>query len=76
MAAAKHRETTRWIVRHVLSFVPTKRELTGDDMIKMGYKSGRWLGEILEAIKLERMDGNIKTREDELQYLDENLMRR
>gem|GEM_PF-6629390 len=76
MATVKRWQTRRWIVRHVLSFVPTKRELTGDDILKMGYKSGQWLGEILEAIKLERMDGNIKTRDEELHYVDENLMRR
>jgi len=76
LAAVKRRQTRRWIVRHVLSFIPTKRELTGGDMIKMGYKPGRWLGETLEAIKLERMDGNIKSREDELRYLDDSLMRR
>jgi tRNA nucleotidyltransferase (CCA-adding enzyme) len=76
MAAVKRRQTKRWITLHAFSFVPTKRELTGDDMLNMGYKAGRWIGEILEAIKLERMDGNIKTREEEMQYLDESLMRR
>jgi len=76
MAAVKHRKTRRWIAHHAMSFVPTKTELTGDDILKMGHKPGRWLGEMLEAIKLERMDGKIKTREDEMRYVDDSLMRR
>jgi len=75
MAALKRRHTRRWIARHVLSFVPIKRELTGDDVLKLGLKPGPWLGEALENIRLERMNGTIKTREDELLYLKENLTR-
>jgi len=76
MAASKRLQTRRWIARHVLSFVPTKRELTGNDVIKMGCQSGPWLGEALESVRLERMNGNIKTRADELAYLNESLARR
>jgi tRNA nucleotidyltransferase (CCA-adding enzyme) len=76
MASVKRRQTRRWIARHALSFVPTKRELTGRDLLVMGHRPGPWVGEILETIRLERMDGSIKTREDELQYLNDSLMRR
>ncbi|MCL2010965.1 MAG: hypothetical protein FWG71_10550, partial [Synergistaceae bacterium] len=76
MAVVKRRKTRRWIVRHALSFIPAKKILTGDDMLEMGYTAGPWLGEILDAIKLERIDGNIKTREEEMRYLEDCLMRR
>lgn len=75
MATAKLHQTRRWIARHMLSFITMKGKLNGDDLLKMGYKPGKWLGELLEAIKLGRMDGSIKTREDELHYLDNYLTR-
>ena len=76
MASVKRRQTKRWIARHAASFAQSKTEMTGDDLLQMGYKPGPWIGEVLEAIKLERMDGHIKTRDDEMRYLDETLTRR
>ncbi|MDR3265126.1 MAG: CBS domain-containing protein [Synergistaceae bacterium] len=75
VASAKRRQTRRWIARHVLSFSPMKGELTGGDMLKMGYRAGPWVGELLEQVRLERMDGKVKTRDDEMRYLKENMLR-
>jgi tRNA nucleotidyltransferase (CCA-adding enzyme) len=75
MAAAKRRQTRRWLSLQLFSFAPLKGELTGDDLLKLGYSPGAWLGEMLEGIRLERMDGKIKTREDETLYLQEMLRR-
>jgi tRNA nucleotidyltransferase (CCA-adding enzyme) len=75
MAAVKRRQTRRWISLQLFSFAPLKGELNGDDLLKLGYSSGAWLGEMLEGIRLERMDGKIKTREDEVLYLQEMLRR-
>jgi tRNA nucleotidyltransferase (CCA-adding enzyme) len=75
MAAVKRRQTRRWLSLQLFSFAPLKGELNGDDLLKLGYSSGSWLGEMLEGIRLERMDGKIKTREDEVLYLQEMLRR-
>jgi tRNA nucleotidyltransferase (CCA-adding enzyme) len=75
MAAVKRRQTRRWLALQLFSFAPLKGELNGDDLLKLGYSSGSWLGEMLEGIRLERMDGKIKTREDEVLYLQEMLRR-
>ena len=75
MAAVKRRQTRRWLLFYVIFLAPLKGELTGDDLLKMGYKPGPWLGELLEELRLERMDGRVKTRDDELQYVKDNMMR-
>ncbi|MDR1730459.1 MAG: CBS domain-containing protein [Synergistaceae bacterium] len=74
-AATKRRQVRRWIVRHVISFLPMKGELTGRDMLNMGYRPGPWIGELLEQIRLERMDGKVRTRDEEMWYMRENMLR-
>ena len=73
--SVKRRQTRRWIIDYVLSMVPLKGEFTGGELLEMGYKPGPWLGELLEAIRLERMDGRIQTREAESLYIKNNMMR-
>ena len=75
MAAVKRRQTRRWLSLQLFRFAPLKGELTGSDLLKLGYSAGPWLGEMLEGIRLERMDGAIKTRDDEVLYLQEMLRR-
>jgi hypothetical protein len=75
MAAVKRRQTRRWLSRHLFHFAPLKGELRGEDLLKLGYSTGPWMGEMLEGIRLERMDGTIKTRDDEVFYLQEMLRR-
>jgi tRNA nucleotidyltransferase (CCA-adding enzyme) len=73
--AAERRQTRRRIARHATFLMPLKGELTGEDLMKMGYLPGAWLGETLEAIRLERMDGRIETRDGEVWYARDNMMR-
>jgi tRNA nucleotidyltransferase (CCA-adding enzyme) len=75
MAAVRRRQTRRWLSMQLFSFAPLKGELKGEDLLKLGYSPGAWLGEMLEGIRLERMDGKIKTRDDEVLYLQEMLRR-
>jgi hypothetical protein len=75
MGAVRRHQTRRWLFLQLFSFEPLKGELTGDDLLKLGYSSGAWLGEMLEGIRLERMDGKIKNRDDEVLYLQEMLRR-
>jgi tRNA nucleotidyltransferase (CCA-adding enzyme) len=76
MATLKKSSMRRWIHCHLFTLTPLKGELKGDDLLKMGYKAGPWLGGVLEGIRLERMDGRIKTRDDELLYLLEMARRK
>jgi tRNA nucleotidyltransferase (CCA-adding enzyme) len=74
-ATVNRRQTRRWIARYAASLTSFKGELTGSDLLKMGYSAGPWLGEMLEALRLERMDGRIATRADEVQYVTESMIR-
>jgi tRNA nucleotidyltransferase (CCA-adding enzyme) len=75
MATLKKIQMRRWIARHLFVLTPLKGELRGDDLLKMGYKPGPWFGDMLEGIRLERMDGKIKNRDEELLYLLEMARR-
>jgi tRNA nucleotidyltransferase (CCA-adding enzyme) len=75
MASVKRVQTRRWIALHLFTLTPMKGVLKGDDLKKMGCGAGPWLGDMLEGIRLERMDGRILTREDEVLYLQEMLRR-
>jgi tRNA nucleotidyltransferase (CCA-adding enzyme) len=75
MAASKKSPMRRWIACHLFTLTPLKGELRGDDLLKIGYKPSPWLGDLLEGIRLERMDGKIKNRDDELLYLLEMARR-
>jgi tRNA nucleotidyltransferase (CCA-adding enzyme) len=74
-AATKRKETRRWITLHILNFETMKSSLTGRDLQKMGYEQGSLLGDMLNDIRLARMDGEINSREDEMAYIKESLMR-
>ncbi|GHT01523.1 hypothetical protein AGMMS50276_29720 [Synergistales bacterium] len=74
-AAAKRKETRRWITLHILNFEPTKTFLSGRDLQKMGYKQGPSIGEMINDIRLARMDGDVKSRDDEVAYVKESFMR-
>lgn len=72
-ASARHRESRRWFIRYALSLLPIKGVLTGKDLMAMGCEAGPLVGELLEELRLERMDGNVITREDEVRYIKNNL---
>ena len=50
-----------------------KGELTGRDLQAMGLK-GKAIGEALSAIKLAVIDGEIKTREEEEEFLRTHIL--
>ncbi|MDR2174570.1 MAG: CBS domain-containing protein [Synergistaceae bacterium] len=74
-AAVERRQTRRWIAHYATFLRPLRGELTGADLLKMSCNSGPWLGSILEGIRLERMDGRISDRDEELEYVRENMLR-
>lgn len=57
------------------SWTPLRGELTGDDLVGMGLK-GSEIGEVLQGIRLARMDGRLSTREGEIGYVESRLAHR
>jgi tRNA nucleotidyltransferase (CCA-adding enzyme) len=46
-----------------------KSPLTGADLKKIGYATGKQIGEILQHLRWAALDGEIKTKEDAIAYL-------
>ncbi|NLL36531.1 MAG: CBS domain-containing protein [Fretibacterium sp.] len=55
----------RCVIRHALSLMKIRGELTGDDLKALGVPVGPELGKTLERIRMGIMDGEISGREDE-----------
>ena len=54
---------------------PLRGELNGNDLVKVGLR-GPEIGEVLQGIRLARMDGAIVTLADEENYVRSHLERR
>lgn len=75
MTCMKRWQSRRHVVRHLLSWTPLRGELTGDDLVGMGLR-GSEIGEVLQGIRLARMDGRLSTREGEISYVESRLAHR
>ena len=60
-------------ITHHDSFKPIT---TGNDLKKMGVQEGPVFKDILDHLKDARIDLNLKTREDEVQFLQSYLSRK
>lgn len=66
MMAKATSEEARKAVSNFITYGDTIRpQLTGQDLKQLGVKEGRFLGEVLEALKRAKIDENLKTREQE-----------
>ncbi len=64
--------TRRMIKLYLEQLGNTAIELTGSDLLKLGFAQGPLLGRVLESLLDARLDGKIKTRDDELAYVHAN----
>ena len=64
--------TRRMIKLYLDQLGDTEIELTGADLLKLGFAQGPGLGRVLEALLDARLDGSIRSREDELAYVHAN----
>ncbi len=48
-------------------------ELTGTDLVNMGFPQSAIIGQMLEALLAARLDGQIKNKQDELELLNEKF---
>lgn len=47
--------------------------LKGRDLVELGYRPGPGIGEVLEKIKILKLDGELESREDEVNYVLANF---
>jgi tRNA nucleotidyltransferase (CCA-adding enzyme) len=74
LACEDKRGAGHWIAHHLTVLSATKCALTGGDLRAMGYAPGPWIGDMLETLRLEHMDGKLTSREDEVEFVKDNLI--
>ena len=73
LTCLKSPEARRLIALHLEVWTNLKGQYTGADLGKLGLK-GKKIGEALNAIKLAIIDGEIKTHEDEINFVKNNVL--
>ncbi|MBQ6001565.1 MAG: CBS domain-containing protein, partial [Synergistaceae bacterium] len=73
LTCLKTREARRLVVEYLELWIGYKGHMTGKDLQKLGLK-GKEIGEALALIKLAVIDGEIKSLEDEIQYVRKNII--
>lgn len=73
MAQAKDDEIKRSISNFVTTSSTVKPEISGKDLKALGFKEGPIFKEILERLRDLKIDGVLKTKEDEINYVLANF---
>ena len=63
------RQMRRSLWTYLTQWQLVKSPLTGADLKKIGYATGKHIGEILQHLRWAALDGDIKTKEDAIAYL-------
>ncbi len=76
MAVAVNENKKKEISRYLIELRHVKPQTTGTDLGKMGVPPGPVYSEILNALLDERLRGKLKTKEDELAFLKQEINKR
>ena len=70
LAGAKCEPTHRRILwLYLMKWQFVKAPLTGEDLKQIGYSAGKQIGEILQRLRWAALDGEIKTKDEAIAYL-------
>ena len=75
LAKAENEKAKKEISTHISTLRYLKTHLSGVDLKRLGFKEGRAIGETLDAIFRKRCDNELNSREDELAFAKEMLLR-
>lgn len=67
-------EIKKEVIKFLKFYRKIKPELTGEDLIKFGVKEGKEIGELLDLLRKERIEGKIKTKEEEKNLIIQMLL--
>jgi len=62
------------VVNFLKKYRKIKPELTGDELIKLGVNEGKEIGRLLELLRKEKIEGKVKTKEDEKNFIAQFLL--
>jgi tRNA nucleotidyltransferase (CCA-adding enzyme) len=73
--------TNRWRVRrrllvYLLRLHRVQPMLTGRDLLDLGFRKGPLIGDILDGLKVARLEGRVETREEEVEWALTNFPQR
>ncbi len=54
---------------YLFEIINIKLDISGEDLKKLGFKEGPEIGKILNRLKLLKIDGIIKSKEEEIEYI-------
>jgi tRNA nucleotidyltransferase/poly(A) polymerase len=54
---------------YLFEIINVKSDISGEDLKKLGFKEGPEIGKILNRLKLLKIDGIIKSKEEEIEYI-------
>ena len=63
----------RHVEDYIKIYAKIKTDLTGEDLKKMGLEPSRQLGKILKALLEAKMNGNLKSKEDEVSFCKNSM---
>lgn len=73
MVMMEGEEPRRRLLNYLRHGWEAKPELTGADLVVMGFNRGPVLGRILDSLRREKLDGKLAMREDEEEYVRKNF---
>jgi len=73
MAKVPQQRIKRAISFYLTKLMHVRIDVTGDDLINMGIAKGPEIGLILKAVRDARLDGLVKNREEELEFIKDML---
>lgn len=68
IASANEENIREKIKTFIKKYSKVKTEIKGEDLILKGIKSGPKIGKALQAVLYEKLEGNLKTKEEELKF--------
>jgi tRNA nucleotidyltransferase (CCA-adding enzyme) len=63
------------VVRFIKVYSKIKPEITGDELKEMGVKSGKEIGRILKILKIKRIEGEIKNKDEEVEFVKRYVLK-
>jgi len=64
------------VIKYFKEYRKIKPELTGNDLKELGIKKGKEIGELLDLIRRKRIEGKIKTKEEEKDLIIQFLLKK
>jgi tRNA nucleotidyltransferase (CCA-adding enzyme) len=76
MAKAAKKTGQKAISLYITTLSSVKPQITGDNLIALGLKPGPQFKAILEVVLKASLDGLVKTKSDELRFVQENYIKK